>query len=132
MGFEPESSGVFRTVVVADDEEDIRLLCRINLEAEGFVVHEAADADELMRIVREVRPLHTVLLDVTMPERDGFECLAALKADPVGRDLPVIMLSARVEEAFRQHALALGAADYIEKPFRPGALLSAVRRVMSG
>jgi DNA-binding response OmpR family regulator len=116
-------------ILIADDEEDVLLLCRVNLEFEGFTVTEAANGQEALNLARQIRP-DLVLLDVMMPVKDGWECLAELKADPQLKDVPVVMLTAKVQEEHQLRGLASGAADYITKPFHPTALVRTVKTVL--
>ena len=80
-------------VLVVDDEPDVLLLCRVNLEFEGYDVIEASDGEQAMERVRDERP-DVVLLDVMMPKMDGWQVLSALKADAELKDIPVVMLTA--------------------------------------
>ena len=123
-------SRVADKIIVADDEEDIRLLCRVNLEADGFEVHEASDADELMLVAHRIGPIAAIVLDVTMPGRDGWQCLGELKGSPELRHIPVVMLSAHVHEGARDEALSRGASEYVSKPFSPQRLVDVVRELI--
>lgn len=118
------------TVLVVDDEPDVLLLCRVNLEFEGYQVIEAADGEEAMRMVREHRP-DVILLDVMMPAMDGWQVLSALKEDPEAADIPVIMLTAKVQDEDQIRGWSAGAADYITKPFSPLALSQVVEEVLA-
>lgn len=117
------------TVLVVDDEEDILLLCRVNLEFEGYRVVTASSGVDGLRIAREIRP-SMVLLDVMMPSMDGWHVLEALKADPETSAIPVVMLTARVQGEDQMRGWSGGAADYIMKPFSPVALLETLRNVL--
>jgi DNA-binding response OmpR family regulator len=116
-------------ILIADDEEDVLLLCRVNLEFEGFEVCEASNGQEAIEVARREHP-DLVLLDVMMPVKDGWDCLAELKSDPELRDVPVVMLTAKVHEEHQLRGLASGAADYVTKPFHPSALVRTVRTVL--
>ena len=117
------------TVLVVDDEEDILLLCRVNLEFEDYRVVTASSGVEGLALARQVRP-SLVLLDVMMPTMDGWHVLEALKADLAMADVPVVMLTARVQGEDQMRGWSGGAADYIMKPFSPVALLETIRNVL--
>jgi CheY-like chemotaxis protein len=118
-----------RTVLVVDDEPDVLLLCRVNLEFEGYEVIEAADGEEAMERVRAHRP-DVVLLDVMMPKMDGWQVLAAIKDDAELADIPVVMLTAKVQDQDQIRGWSQGAADYITKPFSPLALSQVLQDVL--
>lgn len=118
------------TILVVDDEEDILLLCRVNLEFEGYKVVTASSGVEGLEKARELLP-SLVLLDVMMPTMDGWHVLEALKADPATAGIPVVMLTARVQGEDQVRGWAGGASDYIMKPFSPVALLETLRSVLA-
>ncbi|MBW3562394.1 MAG: response regulator [Actinobacteria bacterium] len=118
-----------RKVLVVDDEADVLLLCRVNLEFEGYEVVEAGDGEEAMRKVREHEP-DVILLDVMMPKMDGWQVLAALKAEPGTAEIPVVMLTAKVQDQDQIRGWSGGAADYITKPFSPLALSQVLENVL--
>lgn len=109
---EPERGLAQRTVLVVDDDADVRELLTEFLTREGFVVATAADGAEGLILAREVRP-SAIILDVLMPELDGWAVLTACKGDPQLADIPVIMLTI-VDD--RTRGYALGAAEYLVKP----------------
>lgn len=117
-------------ILVVDDEPDVLLLCRVNLEFEGYDVIEAHDGEEALRRVVEESP-SLVLLDVMMPGLDGWKVLEMLKTDDVTRDIPVIMLTAKVREVDQIQGLSAGAAAYVTKPFNPLALSTTVKEVLN-
>ncbi len=117
-------------VLVVDDEPDVLLLCRVNLEFEGYNVVEASDGEMAMEVVRAERP-DVVLLDVMMPKMDGWQVLAAIKADPDLKDTPVVMLTAKVQDQDQIRGWSSGAAEYITKPFSPLALSQVIQDVLS-
>ena len=117
------------TILVVDDEEDILLLCRVNLEFEGYHVVTASSGVEGLEQARAIHP-SLVLLDVMMPTMDGWHVLEALKADRETMDVPVVMLTARVQGEDQMRGWSGGAADYIMKPFSPVALLETIRSVL--
>ena len=113
-------------IVVADDEAHIRDVVRGYLEAEGFEVVLAADGTDALRVALESRP-DLVVLDVTMPGLDGVEVLRQLRTES---DVYVIMLTARAEEVDKLVGLAVGADDYMTKPFNPRELVARVRAIL--
>lgn len=118
-----------RTILVVDDQPDIRLMCRVNLVLEGFRVVEAVDGDEVRACLRAQKP-DLVLLDVMMPGVDGWEILAWMKGTPEFADIPVVMLTARVQREDELKGWSLGASDYLPKPFNPSSLTQVVNRVL--
>jgi DNA-binding response OmpR family regulator len=123
------------TVLVVDDEAPIRLLCRVNLEAEGMTVLEASDGESGLATARAENP-DVVLLDVMMPGRNGWEVAEELLADEGTSGIPIIFLTARAEVKDRAKGIDLGGVDYVTKPFNPVELaplvLDLVRRVEDG
>jgi DNA-binding response OmpR family regulator len=123
------------TVLVVDDEAPIRLLCRVNLEAEGMAVLEAADGDQGLELARTELP-DVILLDVMMPGRSGWEVAEELLADESTSGIPIIFLTARAEIRDRAKGIDLGGVDYVTKPFNPVELAplvqDLVRRVAGG
>ena len=116
-------------VLVIDDEAPIRLLCRVNLEAEGMTVLEARDGTSGLEVARRERP-DVILLDVMMPGLDGWRVAEELLEDPVTRDVPVVFLTARADLRDRARGMDLGGIDYITKPFNPVELANLVREVV--
>ena len=105
-------------VLVIDDEAPIRLLCRVNLEAEKMDVIEAADGPSGVVKAREERP-DVILLDVMMPGLDGWRVAEELLQDDRTSGIPIIFLTARAEFRDRARGLDIGGVDYITKPFNP-------------
>lgn len=120
-----------RRVLVVDDEPDVLLLCRVNLEFEGYEVVEAGDGLEALDKVRDQRP-DVILLDVMMPRKDGWQVLAELKEDDELSDIPVVMLTAKVQEQDKIRGWSSGAAEYITKPFSPLSLSQVLDDVLAG
>jgi DNA-binding response OmpR family regulator len=116
-------------VLVVDDEAPIRLLCRVNLEAEGMDVLEAADGETGLATARAENP-DVVLLDVMMPGMDGWQVAERLVDDPETADIPIVFLTARAELRDRARGLELGGVDYITKPFNPTELAAVVESLL--
>ena len=116
-------------VLVIDDEAPIRLLCRVNLEAEGIAVLEAADGTTGLDLARDEQP-DVVLLDVMMPGLDGWRVAEQLLEDSNTRDIPIIFLTARAEFRDRAKGLDIGGIDYVTKPFNPLELAPLVRQLL--
>ncbi len=114
------------TVLVIDDEYDVRLLCRLNLSQTGIEVRQAASGDDGLRSARESPP-DVVVLDLMMPGLDGFEVLRRLRADARTSQVPVLVLSAMTRDSDRAHCLELGADAFMTKPFEMDALAEAVQ-----
>jgi DNA-binding response OmpR family regulator len=117
------------TVLVIDDEAPIRLLCRVNLEAEGMPVLEAGDGPSGLEAARGGSP-DVILLDVMMPGLDGWGVAEALLEDDRTADIPIIFLTARAEFRDRARGLDIGGVDYITKPFNPVDLAPLVRGLL--
>jgi CheY-like chemotaxis protein len=103
-------------LLLAEDEPDVQLIARLSLKKAGFTVVTVASGVEVLRRVVEERP-DAILLDWMMPDMDGYETCRRLKADPATASIPVIFLTARVQEAELARAMALGAVGCIGKPF---------------
>ncbi|RMH42161.1 MAG: response regulator [Deltaproteobacteria bacterium] len=116
-------------VLVVDDDPTIRMICREVLEAAGYKVHEAADGAAAVAEARRFRP-DLVLLDVMMPDRDGFETAETLRSSPAVGSAPVIFLSARSETHDKVRAFRIGAEDYMVKPFDASELVARVERAL--
>ncbi|HEV7995906.1 MAG TPA: response regulator [Stellaceae bacterium] len=116
-------------VLIVEDEAPLVTLLRYNLEKEGFEVGEASDGEEALTRIAERKP-DIVLLDWMLPLVSGIEVCRQIRRSPQTRTLPVIMLTARGEEADRIVGLELGADDYVTKPFSPRELAARVRSVL--
>src|ERR671922_726798 len=119
-----------RRVLVIDDEAPIRLLCRVNLEAEGMEVLEAADGPTGLEKARAETP-DVVLLDVMMPGLDGWRVAEELLDDPRTESIPIIFLTARAELRDRARGIDMGGLDYVTKPFNPVELAPHVRELLA-
>jgi len=130
LGYRPTmSAGDGTRVLVIDDEAPIRLLCRVNLEAEGMHVLEAADGEQGLDLARDEQP-DVVLLDVMMPGLDGWLVAERLLEDERTRRIPIVFLTARAEFRDRARGLDLGGIDYVTKPFNPLELAPLVRGLL--
>jgi two-component system alkaline phosphatase synthesis response regulator PhoP len=116
-------------VLVIDDEAPIRLLCRVNLEAEGMQVIEAADGPSGLHKAREERP-DVILLDVMMPGLDGWRVASQLLEDERTLGIPIVFLTARAEFRDRAKGLDIGGVDYVTKPFNPLELAALVQGLL--
>ncbi|MGB9773059.1 MAG: response regulator [Bacteroidota bacterium] len=120
--------GKQRRILVVDDERDIIDLLRYNLEREGFAVDTATDGQEALDKVAKKPDL--VILDVMMPEIDGFEVCREIRANSSTRTIPIIILTAKSAEVDEIVGLELGADDYIMKPTSPRKLLARVKAIL--
>ena len=123
---EPRSGPV---VLIVDDDERLREYVRVNLEMEGYTVHEAGNADEGMGVLDEVRP-NLVLLDVMMPEVDGWEMLQRMHERHGVGSIPVVMFSGKVDERAAGEAAERGAQGFNGKPFDPHELISQTKQLL--
>jgi two-component system, OmpR family, alkaline phosphatase synthesis response regulator PhoP len=117
------------SVLVIDDEAAIRLLCRVNLEAEGLTVYEAGDGHAGVERARQERP-DVILLDVMMPGLDGWQVAEELVSDERTRDIPIVFLTARADFRDRERGLEAGGIAYLTKPFNPVELAPLVRNLL--
>ena len=111
------------TILVVDDDADIRSGIEIYLKNEGYAVLQADNGEEALQML-ETHDVHLIILDVMMPKLDGIQATFKIRAE---RNIPTIMLSAKVEEADQILGLSVGADDYMTKPFRPLELLARVK-----
>src|SRR5580704_10817845 len=117
------------TVLIVEDEAPLVTLLRYNLEKEGFAVCSAADGEEALLQISENKP-DAVLLDWMLPLVSGLEVCRQIRRAPQSRSLPIILLTARGEEADRVRGLDSGADDYVVKPFSPSELVARLRAVI--
>ena len=115
-----------RTILIVDDEEDVLDLLQLVFETSGFEVRRAATGKSAVSSAYE-QPPDVVLLDVMMPEMDGWQVLRTLKGDERTRHIPVVMLSARAERRDKMIGLQEGAEGYIAKPFSPAEVVREVQ-----
>lgn len=116
-----------RTVLVADDEPSILLSIQFVLQKAGYAVRVARDGNEALKSVEEAVP-DLVILDAMMPGRSGYDVCQLLRAQPDCQSVPIIMLTAKGRDIDRQKGFALGATDYVTKPFSTRELVETVRR----
>lgn len=114
-------------VLVIDDEPDVLLLCRVNLEYAGHEVFEAGDGETGFEIACRERP-DLIILDLMLPRQDGFSILDMLHREERTSDIPVILLTAKAGEKDQLRGWRNGADGYVTKPFSPVALIEAVGR----
>lgn len=118
-----------KTILVVDDERDIRELVRYNLARGGYQVECAESGEKALRLARSTGP-DLIVLDLMLPGLDGLEVCKRLKSDRATAAVPIIMLTARGEDADVVIGLELGADDYVIKPFSPRVLLARVKAVL--
>ncbi len=117
-------------VLVVDDEPNIVLSLEFLMQQAGFEVLTAVDGESALQRVAERKP-DLVLLDISLPGLSGFDVLSRLRAQPDFARLPIIMLTAHGREVEREKGLALGADDYVTKPFSTRALVEKVRTLLA-
>jgi DNA-binding response OmpR family regulator len=115
--------------LIVDDEAPIRLLCKVNLEAEGIEVLEAGDGVAGLEVARTQKP-DAILLDVMMPGLDGWSVAEQLLSDEATSAIPIIFLTARADLRDRVRGMDAGGLDYVTKPFNPLELATLVREVV--
>jgi DNA-binding response OmpR family regulator len=118
------------SVLVVDDEPNIVLSLEFLMRQAGYDVRVARDGDAALVAIAERAP-DLVLLDVMMPGRDGYEVCQAIRADPACASTRIVMLTARSREVEREKGLALGADDYVTKPFSTRALVERVQALLA-
>jgi two-component system alkaline phosphatase synthesis response regulator PhoP len=116
-------------ILVADDDAQIVRLVKSYLEQAGFMVLTAPDGETALHVIRHDRP-DLVVLDVMMPGRNGFELTRLLRADEQLAGIPILMLTARVEDAYKLQGLDIGADDYLTKPFNPLEVVARARALL--
>ncbi len=118
-----------QSVLVVEDEEDIMEVIRFNLEKEGYEVNHALSGEKALQLIEKKLPT-LVLLDLMLPGINGLDLCRILKQNDRTKGIPVIMLTAKSEDADIVAGLEMGAEDYITKPFSPRVLLARVRTVL--
>jgi two-component system alkaline phosphatase synthesis response regulator PhoP len=116
-------------ILVAEDEKDIRELIFFSLNHQGFEVSVAVDGEDAVEKALELRP-DLIIMDVRMPRMTGYEACAKIKGIEELKEIPVVMLSAKGQEAEIQTGLNVGAYEYILKPFAPDELIQRVKQIL--
>jgi CheY-like chemotaxis protein len=129
-GAAPTAAQSMRSVLVVDDEQSIRMLCRVNLGASGMTVLEAGSGEEGLELARREQP-DIILLDVMMPGLDGWDVARELAEDKQTREIPVVFLTARADPGDRRHGQQLGGLGYIVKPFDPVGIGEVIENVLT-
>jgi two-component system alkaline phosphatase synthesis response regulator PhoP len=125
-GYLYENDPNMSRILIVDDDHDIVRLVRAYLEQAGFLVSYAFDGETALHILRRDRP-DLLVLDLMLPDRDGWDLTRLIRADSTLADIPIIMLTARVEDSDKIVGLEIGADDYITKPFNPREVVARVR-----
>ena len=118
-----------KKILLADDDPNVRLLVSATLRSEEYELIEASTGEETLALARSDHP-DLVLLDIAMPRIDGFEVCKNLKSDPETKDIRVLMLTARTQDAERRRGNEVGADGYFTKPFSPLALLRKIGEIL--
>ena len=114
-------------ILLVEDDASVRDAVAASLRDEGYAVATAADGQEAINLVENTEDLSLVLMDVMMPEMDGYETMRAIRARPEFQSLPIIALTAKAMKGDRENCIDAGASDYIAKPAEPEQLLSLLR-----
>jgi two-component system, OmpR family, alkaline phosphatase synthesis response regulator PhoP len=120
-----------RRILVADDEPHIGRIIQLKLESAPYDVDLVGDGRTALSRIQTDEPIDLVLLDIMMPYLSGLDVLAEMKKLPHRKDLPVIILTAKGQDADRERALELGADDFLTKPFSPNKLLSRIDEIFA-
>jgi len=115
--------------LVADDDEDILDLVAFRLELAGYAVIQAGDGEAALKLALDELP-DLAVLDLMMPKLDGFELTRRLRAEAVTSRMPIILLTARAQDADVQRGFEVGADDYVRKPFSPEELQARVQAIL--
>lgn len=118
------------TVLIVDDAPNIVLSLEFLMKQEGYKVSSVGNGEEALDFVQKTKP-DLILLDVMMPQKDGYEVCQALRADETMRGIRIIMLTAKGRDVEREKGLALGADDYITKPFSTRDVVEKVRSILN-
>jgi len=117
-------------LLVIDDEPDVLLLCRVNLQHAGHDVLEASDGEHGVALAVDATP-DAIVLDLMLPAMDGYEVLAALRSDVRTRTIPVLVLTAKAQREDRVRCWEEGASEYMTKPFSPAVLSSTLEQLLA-
>ncbi len=118
-------------ILVADDEPHIRRILATLLEASGYSVDQAEDGTRALELLSGSAPYRIALMDLLMPGHTGLEVLDRVRSLPHRRDLPVVILTAKGQDADRQAAFQMGATDFVTKPFSPKKLLARIHELLA-
>jgi DNA-binding response OmpR family regulator len=118
-----------KKILIIDDEVDFAIAVKVNLEANGYLVASADNGKAGIETVKKWSP-DLILLDLVMPEMNGFLVLSELKKDPYTATIPVIMLTAKTESEYATDAGSLGALGYVSKPIKMHELEAAIRKYL--
>jgi two-component system phosphate regulon response regulator PhoB len=119
-----------KTILLADDEPNLRLLVHTTLEDPAYRILEAADGLTALEVTRAEHP-DVVILDWMMPGLSGCDVATALRQDPATAHIPIILLTARGQEKDKEHGRSVGASAYLVKPFSPLELLEKVQEILA-
>ncbi|MDG4574754.1 MAG: response regulator [Defluviicoccus sp.] len=128
---ETREEGVVKSILVVEDEPNIVLSLQFLMKKAGFEVRVANDGEEALALVQDRAP-DLILLDVMIPKRDGFDVCQTIRANPDWKDVYIILLTAKGREVDREKGIALGANDYVTKPFSTRDLTEKVKQILSG
>jgi DNA-binding response OmpR family regulator len=128
----PRREGIVpKSILVVEDEPNIVLSLQFLMKKEGFDVRVAQDGEQAIAEVESLAP-DLILLDVMIPKRDGFDVCQTIRANPAWSHVHIIMLTAKGRDIDREKGIALGANDYVTKPFSTRELIVKVRQVLNG
>lgn len=119
-----------KTILIADDEPQLRLLVRTTLETDDYVIHEAEDGQQALDLANQINP-DLFLLDNMMPKLDGITVCRHLRDNPRFRDRPIIMLTAKAQQRDLAQGKEVGANHYLTKPFSPLELITLVEAILT-
>jgi two-component system alkaline phosphatase synthesis response regulator PhoP len=117
-------------VLVVDDEVNITQILEFSIGSEGFDVITAQNGEEAIEKARRVQP-DLIILDIMMPKIDGYEACRILKANPLTKNIPVVLLTAKGRDIDKRLGMEVGATDYIVKPFSPNKLVERINQLLS-
>ena len=120
-----------KSILVVEDEPNIVLSLQFLMKKAGFEVRVANDGEEALSLVQDRAP-DLILLDVMIPKRDGFDVCQTIRANPEWQNVYIILLTAKGREVDREKGIALGANDYVTKPFSTRDLTEKVKQILSG
>jgi len=118
-----------KKILIIDDEEDVRKMLKIRLEQEGFTIVQANDGDVGAKTAEQEVP-DMIIMDIMMPNADGYSCLKEVRSLPKTKDIPVLMLSGKEEEKVRDLFAFQKISGYIEKPFELDDLVMKIREIL--